>query len=212
MAPQDPDLGPDGGPADAPLASMRQSTTTDSKTAIADGRPFGVPATAPQDAASMRGVVREFEMTRLNEPPERARTMARQDTDLRPDGGPAADAPASKRQSTITDTRTAIAQPRAPRRAAALRCPDCEKVQDGPLRGPWMKRFFGLMGIPPYRCRVCRRRFSGFEGETYEPAMNQLDGGVFSTFLRPADNRSFDDVIREMARDERVGVQTRLDR
>jgi len=33
--------------------------------------------------------------------------------------------------------------------------------------------------------------------------MNQLDGKVFSTFLRPADNRSFEDVIRDMARDER---------
>jgi hypothetical protein len=141
-------------------------------------------------------------MTRLYQAFERAREMARQDPVLGPDGGPAEDPPASIRQSTVTDTKTAIAEPWVLRTTTAIRCPECEKVQEGPLRGPWMRRFFGLMRIPPYRCRFCRRRFSGFDGETDEPVMNQLEGGVFSTFLRPADNRSFDDVIRDIARDE----------
>jgi hypothetical protein len=58
------------------------------------------------------------------------------------------------------------------------------------------------MGIPAYRCRFCRRGFSGFDPETDEPVIKQLDERVISTFLRPTDNRSFDDLIRDLARDE----------
>lgn len=138
-------------------------------------------------------------MTRVHQALERARAMDRQKEDVGPVGRPAEDRPALIRHSTVTDTRTAITEPLALGRIAPTRCPGCGKRREGPLRGPWLGRLLGLMGIPLYRCRFCHHRFSGVEGH---PEMNQLEGSSFSAFLRPADNRLFDEVIRDLARDE----------
>jgi len=62
-----------------------------------------------------------------------------------------------------------------------------------------MLGLFGMMGIRPYRCRFCGRRFSGFG----EPARLRTDGAAFSIFLNPDDGRNFHDVIRDLAADER---------
>jgi transposase-like protein len=140
-------------------------------------------------------------MSRVHQALERAQEIERQNQNLGPVGRPAERQSGSKRQRTVTDVTAAVAEPLAVGWAVSIKCPNCGMVQEPSVRGPWMRRFFGLMRIPPHRCRSCRRRFSGFDGRTGELLMNHLEGWT-STFLRPADNRSFDEVIRDIARDE----------
>jgi hypothetical protein len=78
------------------------------------------------------------------------------------------------------------------------RCPKCGREHEGSLRGPWLTRFFRLIRTAPYRCEFCRERFSARE----EAPTGHIGWGV-SPFLRPADNRTFEDVLRDLARDER---------
>ena len=102
------------------------------------------------------------------------------------------------RPVTVFETQAAIPEPRAAERTGELRCPECLMAHDGAVRGPFMMGLFALMRIPPYRCRACRRRFSGF----HAPVMRQTEGEAFSAFLSPGDGRSFDDLIRALAADE----------
>ena len=141
-------------------------------------------------------------MSRVHQALERAREIERRNQNIGPAPRPAERQSASMRHRTVTDATTAVAEPLSVGWAKPIRCPNCGMVQEGSVPGPWMRRFFGLMRIPPYRCRSCRRRFSEFDdGRTGELLMNHLEAWA-STFLRPADNRSFDDVIRDIAREE----------
>jgi hypothetical protein len=69
------------------------------------------------------------------------------------------------------------------------------------LPGGWIRRSLARLRIPAYRCRACRRRFSKPVSDVGDPA-SQLEAEAFLTFLHAADNRSFDDVIGDIARDE----------
>jgi hypothetical protein len=64
-------------------------------------------------------------------------------------------------------------------------------------RGLW-GRLLSWTPLPLYKCRSCRRRFSRLEAGTAAPVSPDLA----SAFLRPTDNRSFHDVIQDLARDE----------
>ena len=78
----------------------------------------------------------------------------------------------------------------------AMRCPECGSVYEGTLRGAWATKVLGLMRILPYRCNYCRRRFELADAYPKERE-------TVSIFLQPEDDRSFHDLIRELARDER---------
>jgi hypothetical protein len=69
-------------------------------------------------------------------------------------------------------------------------------VYEGPLRSAWITKFLGLMRILPYRCNYCRRRFKLADAHHEERE-------TVSIFLHPEDDRSFHDLIRDLARDER---------
>jgi len=104
------------------------------------------------------------------------------------------------RQSVLTNAPAAIAEPSpmAQGGIAPLGCPECRMPYHGARRGRLMMGLFGLMGILPYRCRFCRRRFSGLEA-----AMRHTEGGAFSAFLSPDDGRNFHDLMRDLAAAER---------
>src|SRR5688572_9014328 len=143
-------------------------------------------------------------MSRLYEALERARELGQRDPTVAPEGGRSeALSPPAIHQTVVPDRAPRVEPPTPSHTTTAIRCPACDKVQDGVLRAPWKNRVYGMLGIPLYRCRSCRRRFSEAIRQTDEPVTNHLEGRVFSSFLRPADNRTFDDVIRDMARDER---------
>ena len=137
------------------------------------------------------GIAEVLEDTRTN------RTRLR---DFEPDPEPIVDLPTSMPPSTVAHTK--ITDPLAPGAATStsVRCPHCQTRLERRPRGLWTKRFLGLLGIAAYRCRSCGHRFSAFESEA---ETNQRLGAVFSTFLRPKDNRTFNDLIRDIARAER---------
>jgi hypothetical protein len=80
---------------------------------------------------------------------------------------------------------------------SAITCPGCGSLYEGPQRGSRMRWFLALVAIPPYRCGFCRRRFRPSETQQED------DKETLSIFLRPEDDRSFQDFIRDLARDER---------
>ena len=110
------------------------------------------------------------------------------------------------RRSTVLVTRTmtvpAISELLPLGKTTSIRCPECKNVQEGPRWGLCVRQFLGGFRIAPYRCSFCRRRFSGFDSETDSPETNQTGGAVFSTFLRPDDDRSFHHLIRDSALNE----------
>jgi hypothetical protein len=79
----------------------------------------------------------------------------------------------------------------------AITCPQCGSLYEGSPRGPQMKWCLGLIGMSPYRCKNCRRGFEATETTPLE------DGETSSIFLRPEDERTFQEVISDVARDER---------
>jgi len=102
------------------------------------------------------------------------------------------------RRPMVTEPATAVSEsvPLAHGAMAPLSCPDCRSPHPGSPR--WMRRLFGLLGLAPYRCRFCGRRFSELEASPPNPT----EETVFSTFLSPEDGRSFQDLIRDMALEE----------
>ena len=147
-------------------------------------------------------------MTRLHQALEKAGQLERNRATLRPDVRRAEEPAVPSPQPPLRDTTSGIAEPLPlrPSTAVGLRCPKCDHEQQHPRPGPWMNRVFALMRIPLYRCGFCRHRFSGF-GSDAAPVLNQLEGRAFSTVLKPADNRSFEDIIRDMARDEQAQTE-----
>lgn len=112
-------------------------------------------------------------MTRVFEALERARSMAWQ-PDLRVDAGT----------------------------PSPLRCPGCRAPYVGSVPGPWKARFLKVFRIQPHKCGLCGHRF-GSENAFVDPSL--ADRGreqLFSVFLPPVDERTFDDLIVEIARDE----------
>jgi hypothetical protein len=77
------------------------------------------------------------------------------------------------------------------------------------LPGGWILRGLARLRIPAYRCRACRHRFSEPAGNISD-VTSQLEMDAFLTFLRPADNRSFEEVIRDLAREEQEQTNERL--
>jgi hypothetical protein len=74
-----------------------------------------------------------------------------------------------------------------------ITCPGCGKEQERPDIGPWKKRFLRLMRVRLYRCASCGQRFD----ESARPTSWQ------TAFLSPTDDRRFEDLVRDIARDER---------
>jgi hypothetical protein len=56
--------------------------------------------------------------------------------------------------------------------------------------------------IAPYRCGVCRYKFTRPDVEAEPLDRTGGDGSVFQTFLVPDDCRGLDEVIRDIGRDE----------
>jgi hypothetical protein len=83
-----------------------------------------------------------------------------------------------------------------------MTCPGCGKEQERPRINHWWMRLLRLMRIRPYRCRACGHRFE-------ESAQLTLWS---SAFLRPADDRRFEDLVRDIARDEREQAQPQQDK
>ena len=107
---------------------------------------------------------------------------------------------ASRVPRTAAATGIVAEEPSAVRRSSAMRCPACKQAGKSPLPGAWMKRVFQLLQIKPYRCRVCRHRFSDVDRES--ESGRQQERAVLPTFLQPADSRGFRDLICDLAVDE----------
>ena len=142
-----------------------------------ESQKLGIPAGAVEDTRSEVPRMRDFtrEVERVQEP--------------RP----------FTRRSPVAETRTKPAESVPLGSTTSTTCPSCRAVQEGPWRALWIRRLLGRLGIATYRCTLCRRRFSAF---------NETDNArveaVFSTFLRPNDDRSFHDLIRDIALDEQA--------
>ncbi len=81
-------------------------------------------------------------------------------------------------------------------------CPSCQTKQEVHLtsRASWNKKLRAFLGVPVHRCICCRRTFS--EIEVREAFFRAQRIEVSSTFLRPADGKGVDEVMREIAEAE----------
>lgn len=166
-------------------------------------------------------------MTRLTEALKRAGATQKQSPDdvptgLTADHSPRVDAPptfdfsftetgavaeGSKRSMwppAVSETEVTKDEPAATAVGTLTRCPGCERVEGvrTHVLGFWERRVLSLMRIRPYRCDFCGYRFYRFNRESAGPVTDQKGGKVFSTFLRPADNRDFNELIRDIAQAE----------
>lgn len=119
--------------------------------------------------------------------------------------GKVADAPHRPMRVPAVMTEVTKHEPEATRTTAPIRCPGCERVQGVRSQGPgfWGRRILPLFRIGRYRCDACGHRFYRFNVDTADPVTDQNGVGVFSTFLPPADNRDFNELIRDIAEAER---------
>jgi len=60
---------------------------------------------------------------------------------------------------------------------------------------------FGILGVPASRCASCGHGFSSAEHERVLTDSARAKA-VSATFLRPEDDRAFQDVLRDLTRDE----------
>ena len=93
-------------------------------------------------------------------------------------------------------------------RGRLLRCPVCQHVELVPESR--MRRALSRVGLRAYRCSGCRRRLSqrNIVATDNQQDQQQVPPEILSSFLRPADNRSFRELIADIARDEREPIET----
>ncbi len=91
-------------------------------------------------------------------------------------------------------------------------CPSCQTVQEVSLisRAPWNKKLRALLGVPVHRCICCHRRFSEVEVQEVFFRGHRIE--VSSTFLRPADGKGVDEVMREIAEAEQNKSKRRTEK
>jgi hypothetical protein len=142
-------------------------------------------------------------MTRLNQALERARAeRAKSDQTFAPRQ--------TVRQPVRPINRPAAAEPAAPAPSTAylpVRCEACGMVRTTGQRhslASWI-RHLAISTRLRRGCRKCGREIMASHAVAGGSHV-RLDGWE-STFLRPGDNRSFDDVIRDLARDEQEQAQ-----
>lgn len=81
----------------------------------------------------------------------------------------------------------------------AKRCPHCDALSDSRKPPAFLRWSYRLAGKPMHRCRACRRRYH----TPMLAARPSKVGRPMPGFLPPSNGRSFQDLVREMARDER---------
>lgn len=82
-------------------------------------------------------------------------------------------------------------------KADGVACPRCQSVMPT----------VGVLGVSPIRCTSCGHGFSA----EHQPGPTTTPRTVFSTFLRPEDARTFQDVVRDLARDEEESIDRHAD-
>ena len=103
--------------------------------------------------------------------------------------------------TSAANGRTSAARPRVAT-ATGVACPRCGNVSPAPSQVRWTARMFGFLGVPASRCTSCGHRFSSAEHQRGPTTTTRSANAVFPAFLRPADARTFQDVVRDLARDE----------
>jgi hypothetical protein len=160
-------------------ALERQKALEEAAASLPQDSPSGVGG-VPRDMADDEGALGIKSFAEGVEPVER----------------PAASHPIVTHPQPVFAAPGARAEPIAPPRIRMLRCPKCGSVYEGSLQGSLRTWFLRLMRMSPYRCKYCRGRFE--LSHAY-----QEERETVSIFLSPDDDRSFHDVIRDLARDER---------